>query len=228
MVSVIIVAAGKGTRMGAATRKQYLSLSGVPIVGITLGVFDGCDAIQGIFLVIPENDFDFCRDEVLVPLNLQNRVTLVPGGATRQDSVYKGLSALDDPGGIVLIHDGVRPFVRHEEIMACIRAAEADGACILGLPAFDTLKGVNAAGYIEQTFERAGVWLAQTPQAFQYELICRAHESAIAEGFTGTDDASLVERMGKAVRVISGSRYNIKITTPEDLRIAAATREFFQ
>lgn len=229
MVSVIIVAGGKGVRMKATVRKQYLFLEGLPILSRTLSAFDECDAVRRIYLVIPEGDFDFCRENILSPLSLRNKISLVSGGMRRQDSVHNGILAMDDPSGIVLIHDGVRPFVRTEEIMACVSGAEAFGACIPGIPAYDTLKYADHPdNTIRRTLDRKGVWLAQTPQAFQYDLIRRAHETAKHDGYTGTDDASLVERMGETVKIISGSRFNIKITTPEDVRLAEAIFKGFK
>ena len=225
-VSAIIVAGGKGLRMNEATRKQYLMLAGIPILSHTIAVFDACDSVGEIFLVIPEQDFDFCRRHILSLLSIRKNIRLVPGGDERQDSVYNGLIALDPKTEIALIHDGVRPFVRHEQIVACIRGAELSGACILGIPAFDTLKQVDNAGDIQNTIARDTVWLAQTPQTFRYDLILAAHESARIAGYSGTDDASLLERLGKKVKIIMGSRYNIKITTPEDLRLADAIISF--
>ncbi|OQX21362.1 MAG: 2-C-methyl-D-erythritol 4-phosphate cytidylyltransferase [Desulfobacteraceae bacterium IS3] len=226
-VSAIIVAGGKGIRMGGAVRKQYMTLGERPVLGHTLAVFDAHEEIDKIFLVIPKDDFDFCR-EILSSLRLQKEATLVPGGAARQDSVYNGLSAANDTGGIVLIHDGVRPFVSAEQITACISSARECGACILGIPVHDTLKQIKHNDYIEKTLDRETVWLAQTPQAFQYDLIRNAYKIAKKEGYTGTDDASLLERLGKKVKIISGSRYNIKITTREDMKLAKAILEFFQ
>ena len=147
---------------------------------------------------------------------------LIAGGVERQDSVYNGLKAVDSDGGIVLIHDGVRPFVRQEHLVACINGAAELGACILGIPAFDTVKKVNATNEITQTLKRDKLWLAQTPQAFQLKLIIKAHEAAKQEGFIATDDASLVERLGEIVKIIPGNRGNIKITNQEDLKLAQA------
>lgn len=222
MVSAVIVAAGKGVRMNLSVRKQYLALADRPIIGHTLGVFAECRLINRIFLVVPESDFEFCHKEVIAPLELQKNVKLVPGGRVRQESVYNGLAAIDAKEGMVVIHDGVRPFVRQDQLAACINEAGGCGACILGIPVSDTLKRVNAAGFIDDTLDRNSVWLAQTPQAFRYTLIREAHEKARQAGFAGTDDASLVEHLGRDVKVISGSSRNLKITTPEDLVLAKA------
>jgi 2-C-methyl-D-erythritol 4-phosphate cytidylyltransferase len=222
MVFAIIVAAGKGVRMNDSLPKQFLSLAGVPILVHTLRVFDTCDVINTVIVVVSKEDRDFCRREILKTSNLQKNVRLVIGGPQRQDSVHNGLQTVDRDDGIIVIHDGVRPFVRQEHLMACINGAKENGACILGIPTFDTVKSVNASGGIIKTQERDRLWLAQTPQAFQTRLIKTAHENAKKEGFIGTDDASLVERLGRRVKIITGSRSNIKITNPEDLELARA------
>ena len=230
MVSAIIVAAGQGLRMNEAVRKQYLHLAGRPVLGHTLLVFDRCDAIDAIYLVIPEDDFNFCGQTVVNPLKLQKKVNMVKGGAQRQESVYNGLIAVNekDENGVVVIHDGVRPFVNTEQIEECVRGATNFGACIIGIPVFDTLKQVTRAGCIEKTIERDCMWLAQTPQAFQYTLIKKAHDHALREGYSGTDDASLVENYGKNVKIIKGSRNNIKITIKEDLLMAGVIMELWK
>jgi 2-C-methyl-D-erythritol 4-phosphate cytidylyltransferase len=221
-VYAIIVAAGEGIRMSNTVRKQYIALDGIPILSRTLGVFDHCDLIDRIIMAVPKDDIDCCRNQIIPAANMKKEAILVIGGARRQDSVYNCLKAIETDNDIVLIHDGVRPFVNHEHLVACIRGAQKHGACILGIPAFDTVKQVNEKNEILDTQRRDSLWLAQTPQAFQLELIKRAHEIAKQEGFTGTDDASLVERLGGIVKIIPGSRNNIKITNPEDLKFAQA------
>jgi 2-C-methyl-D-erythritol 4-phosphate cytidylyltransferase len=221
-VHAIIVAAGKGVRMNHSVRKQYMALDGISILTHTLNIFDRCRRIGQITLVVPQEDIDFCRNDILMPAKLQKHIDLVAGGPERQDSVYNGLQAVESDDGIVVVHDGVRPFVRQEQLEACIEGAEVFGACILAIPAFDTVKQVNAKKEIVQTRRRARLWLAQTPQAFHTKLIKKAHETAKQQGFIGTDDASLVERLGQIVKVIQGSRSNIKITSREDLELARA------
>ena len=214
--------------MGAATRKQYLAIGGRPVLGHTLAVFDGCPGIERIVLVAPVDDLELCRRDLLKPLALQTRVVLVAGGKQRQESVYNGLQAICNDtaaraqAGVVAIHDGVRPFVRPQLIENCLTMARRHGACILGIPAFDTLKQVNDCGEIKTTLDRRRIWLAQTPQAFRFDLILRAHEQARCNGYQATDDASLVEQSGHPVKIVTGSRDNIKITTPEDLELAQA------
>jgi 2-C-methyl-D-erythritol 4-phosphate cytidylyltransferase len=220
MVYAVIVAAGKGVRMNCTTPKQYLELEGTPLLSVTLKAFDGCSLIDEIILVVPPGDIAFCIEKIINPAGMKKKVTPVAGGLKRQDSVYNGLMAVNEKKSSVVIHDGVRPFVTLSNIEECIREAVLHEACILGMPASDTVKLADGSGYIEKTLERDSVWLAQTPQAFEYSLIKKAHDRAREEGFEGTDDASLVERLGEKVKIIRGSANNIKITTPEDLDAA--------
>ena len=231
MVSAIIVAGGKGLRMGHAVRKQYLSLAGMPVLTHTLLTFHENNNINRIYLVVPEDDFEFCKSEILLPYKLDKRVELVPGGVERQGSVYNGLKAVEKSSStgktnveeeIVVIHDGVRPFIQSDVIESCIICARNSGACITGIPSYDTVKNVSTSGDILETVERDSIWFAQTPQAFRYSVIKNAHEHAKDAGFFGTDDASLVEFAGGKVKMVNGSRVNIKITTKEDLLIAEA------
>ena len=173
-------------------------------------------------MVAPKEDFDFCRNDILMPAKFQKNIKLAAGGPERQDSVYNGLQTVGPDDGIIVIHDGVRPFVRQEQLVACIKGAEEFGACIIGIPVFDTVKQTNAKNEIVQTYKRDSLWLAQTPQAFRAKLIIKAHEAAKQDRFIGTDDASLVERLGHAVKIVHGSRSNIKITNKEDLELARA------
>ena len=225
MVTAIIVAAGKGARMGNQQRKQYLPLAELPILAYTLRIFHGCERISQINLVIPQADFDYCRNNILSHINPPRNIKLIAGGDRRQISVYQGLQHLDSNCRIAVIHDGVRPFVQPDRLNACIDGAMKFGACILGIPAHDTLKKIHPSGRIIGTVPRDTIWLAQTPQAFRCELIKKAHEQASSEGYEGTDDASLVERLGETVMIIHGSRSNLKITDKEDLITARALLE---
>ena len=220
MVSAIIVAAGQGRRMVGDRRKQYLILAGLPILTRTLMVFARCDAVNEIILVVPEDDIDFCRDTILEPEGLNHKIVLISGGKRRQDSVFNGLKNVNPNCDIVVIHDGVRPFVQNEHITKCIDGAIRFGACIMGLPTYETLKQVDPSDHIIRTLKRDDIWLAQTPQAFRHELLRQAHERARIENFTATDDASLLEWLGETVKIVMGSRRNIKITVKEDLLMA--------
>lgn len=219
-VFAVVVAGGKGERMQSNIRKQYLMLDGLPILSRTLIAFSEISDIDKIYLAVPEADFDFCIRRIIPLVRNRVPVELVPGGKNRQQSVFNALSVIPDPETIVAIHDGVRPFVPVRQTQAAIRWAGQVGACILGLCAVDTLKTVDRDGYIAKTLPRTGVWQAQTPQVFRLRIIRQAHEYALATGFSGTDDASLVENADERVRMIPGSSFNIKITQPEDLAIA--------
>ncbi len=221
----IIVAAGVGSRMGSDIRKQYLPLGHHPILWHSLKIFECCPEIDQIHLCIPKQDFDFCRSTLLAHLESPEKIRLVPGGARRQESVYNGIMAINTDAGqndIVVIHDGVRPFIHSMDITGCIRGAVMTGACIIGIPATDTLKRVDDKGHVAKTLSRENVWMAQTPQAFRYHVIKTAHETARQKNVTGTDDAQLVELAGHAVQMIRGQGPNIKITTRQDLALALA------
>lgn len=218
--AAIIVAGGKGSRMGGAIKKQYLPLAGIPILSRTLLKFDACEAVQEIVLAAPEADMAFCRAEIISCC--RKRVTLVAGGAERQESVYNGLLAVENSLRIVTVHDGVRPFITPEQITSCIREARRSGACIIATPVTDTLKRAESSGMIRETVERKNLWMAQTPQAFLYRTIRDAHEAARRDGYRGTDDAGLVERIGKQVKIIPGDPGNIKITIQAELALAEA------
>jgi len=225
MAAVIIVAAGSGKRMKNSLPKQYMDLAGLPILARTLMAFDAHAAITRIFLVVAPGDIEFCRKTVLSVRGWIKDITLVPGGAHRQDSVWAGLKAAETAMGdddIVVIHDGARPLVSGSMITACIEGAAKEGACIVGVPAYDTLKQADACGVVSGTLPREYVYMAQTPQAFTLKRIRQGFENARAKGLLATDDAALVEMCGMPVHIIPGSRTNIKITTPEDLDMASA------
>lgn len=216
----IIVSAGKGVRMNRSTPKQYLLLQGRPVLCHTIIAFDSCPEVDNIILVVPENDIQFCREQLLSELNLRTPVNVLAGGKRRQDSVFNGILSIDDRGGIVVIHDSVRPLVSSDMISRCIRKARTSGACILGVPLRDTLKAVDGNSVIKKTIPRESLWLAQTPQAFHYQLIRDAHEAAAKQGIEATDDAALLEWMGLPVSILGSTADNLKITTNEDLVLA--------
>lgn len=227
-VIAIIPAAGLGTRMAPGGKrgqpsKQFFEINGAPILVHTLRAFARNQRISQIMVALRRNEMERFRHE-LEKEGLGAKVELVEGGEHRQDSVANALASLkaakDD---IVLVHDAVRPFVDDEIIGNVIRDAEKHGAAIAGLPAVDTIKQVERTAegaLITSTIPRERVVQAQTPQGFRYELIKQAFDSALADGFVGTDEASLVERLGTDVWVVMGSARNIKITTPADLELA--------
>ena len=222
MISAIIVAAGKGSRMGGPRRKQFLNLGDRSILAHTLQVFDDSPIIDTIILVLPQVDMQFFLDEVLPQAGLRRSPRLVEGGTRRQESVWNGLAAIENQEGLVLIHDGVRPLVSPQLIAAVAEGARKWGACIPSIPAVETLKEVDGQGMVIQTHSRDRFRMAQTPQGFQLAIIREAHEMARRAGVVATDDAFVVEALGKKVHTISGERKNIKITTPEDLALAEA------
>ncbi|MBU0575540.1 MAG: 2-C-methyl-D-erythritol 4-phosphate cytidylyltransferase [Proteobacteria bacterium] len=218
----IIPAGGSGRRMESGIPKQYLLLGGIPVLVHTLQVFQSSPVVDEIFLVVPEGDIPEVRNAIVGRYNLFKVSLIVAGGVERQDSVRNALAHLREEHGIVLVHDGVRSFVSGELIQRVVAAAEEDGAVAVGVRVKDSVKEVNSAGWVIKTATREGLWLTQTPQAFRKPLILAAYERAAADGFCGTDDASLVERMGVPVRMIPGDYDNIKVTTPEDLTLGEA------
>jgi 2-C-methyl-D-erythritol 4-phosphate cytidylyltransferase len=218
-VGVIVVAAGKGTRMGAEISKQYLPLAGKPLLVHTLEAFEAMDTVHSVVLVIGPGDEERCAEYVR-SYNLRKVSGVLTGGRDRQASVYQGLLALDPEVEWVMVHDGVRPFITARDAGNCLAAAQRHGAAVLAVPVKDTVKIVEPDGCIASTPERSTLWAIQTPQTFRVTDLTAAHELAGQEGFTGTDDAMLVERAGQPVYVVEGSYSNIKITTPEDLEWA--------
>jgi len=224
MIAAIVAAAGLGLRMKHDTPKPYLRLGGKPILAHTLAIFEKITEIREVTLVVHPEELEYCQEKIISPYNLKKVLRLVPGGKERQDSVYNALKALkhEEDLEIVLVHDGVRPFVTPGMVSRVIAAARSHGAAVLGLPAHDTLKTVNSEGVIGQTLERKDIWQIQTPQAFQAPLLRRAFVEAYSREFYGTDEASLVEALQQPVMVLPGSPLNLKITTPEDLVLAEA------
>lgn len=223
-VFALVPAAGMGKRMGASINKQYLLLAGRPILAHTLSVFEGASFVDGVFVITPEDEIPFCRDQVVERYGFTKILGIVAGGAERQHSVLNGLRAMEGTAAdddVVLIHDGVRPFVSTDVLARATAVAREDDGALVAVPAKDTVKTVED-GIITGTPPRETLWLAQTPQAFRYAVIRAAHEIADAERFLGTDDAMLVERLGRSVRIVVGDYRNIKITTPEDMVLAEA------
>lgn len=216
---VVIVAAGRGTRMGTSESKQYLLLRDKPILVHTLEMFNGLEEVGEIVVVAGDGEQERCR-ELASRYGLSKVKAVVSGGSERQHSVYNGIQVLGNGTDWVMVHDAVRPFVTPSAVKACCLAAEAHGAAVLAVPVKDTIKQVDQSGIITATPDRSSLWAIQTPQAFRRDLLTEAHERARAEGFLGTDDAMVVEHLGKPVAVAQGDYTNIKITTPEDLPYA--------
>lgn len=217
-ISAIVAAGGQGKRMNSSISKQFLKIKGHPILCYTLKIFESLNFIDEIILVIGSNDKK--RAEKTVNYYKFKKVKIVEGGKERQNSVYNGLRKLSPQTDIVIIHDGVRPFVTKKMILKSIKSAQNFGAVGVAVPVKDTIKVIGADNLIKDTPKRSNLRAIQTPQVFKYDLIMRAYEKAFEDGFYGTDDTVLVERLGHPVKLIDGSYENIKITTPEDILVA--------
>jgi 2-C-methyl-D-erythritol 4-phosphate cytidylyltransferase len=213
----LITAAGKGRRMGGKVKKQFISLRGIPLLLYTLRAFEEFEGIARIHLVLDGGDFEYCRREIIQKYGIKKVVQLVPGGDRRQDSVWNGLKAMEGHCDMVIVHDGVRPFVSTGILKRLLAAMQDVQAVVTAIPAQDTIKRVDGSGNVLDTLQRNTLFHIQTPQGFRYDVIREAYKRAIEEDVWGTDDAYFVERMGIQVKVIEGSSFNIKITTPEDI-----------
>ena len=215
----IVVAAGSGSRMGTGTKKQYLLLNDKPLLIHTLEVMEAQNKINGIILVVPSADIDFCK-ELIKEYSIKKILCIVSGGDSRGVSVYNGLQAVPEDSEFVVVHDGARPFLSQKVLEEVIETAKAEGAAIVGVPVKDTIKQANASGLIQQTLERSSLWAIQTPQVFEKELLLKCYKRAFKENLQGTDDAFIVESYGYPVKIVHGDYKNIKITTKEDLEYA--------
>jgi 2-C-methyl-D-erythritol 4-phosphate cytidylyltransferase len=226
-VFVILPAAGLGTRMAGPQPKQFLALNGLPILVHSLRAFASVARVTAIYVAVRKTEIERVEAQIAehaAEHGFVNRVRVVEGGDNRQESVSNALAALAaDSDDIVLVHDAVRPLIDAATIDRTIDAVVAHGAAIVGLPAVDTIKQVERTAHgalITSTIPREYVVLAQTPQGFRYGLLQRAFAEATADGFIGTDEASVVERAGLPVAVVHGSQVNLKITQPGDLELA--------
>ncbi|WP_128896459.1 2-C-methyl-D-erythritol 4-phosphate cytidylyltransferase [Longirhabdus pacifica] len=218
-IATVIVAAGKGTRMKTTESKQYLMLQDKPIIVHTIQAFQLVEEIKYIVLVVGEQDKRRVQEWV-EQYALHKVIHVVAGGDNRQQSVYKGLQQLPHDVKWVLVHDGVRPFVKPVHISHCIEKAKQHGAAVLGVPVKDTIKQVDTMQRILHTPPRRSLWAVQTPQAFRVADLIEAHQGVTAQDDSITDDAMLLEKCGKEVVMVEGDYSNIKITTPEDLELA--------
>lgn len=214
----IIAAGGRGERLGGGRAKQFLEISGTPIIIHTLSRFEQCESVAEVWAVVPAGA-EGEVETLAAAHNLTKFRRAVAGGATRGESVWRGLQAIGETEGVVAVHDAARPFVTPDEIDRVVAEAGRSGAAVLAAPAVDTIKEAEG-GRVTRTLDRARLWHAQTPQCFRRRLLVRAYERARAEGFEATDDSALVERLGEPVSVVEGSARNIKITTPQDFALA--------
>ena len=219
-VGAIIAAAGFGRRMKTDRPKQLLALNGTPILVHTIRKFDASNAVDYVIVTAPRESVDEVRG-LVKSAGFKKSVIVVEGGERRQDSVAMGLEQLQPGTDIVAVHDGVRPFVSTEDIANVVRQAERSGAAILGVPLVDTVKQAERE-FVESTLTREHLVLAQTPQAFRTKILKEAFERAAKDEYYGTDESSLVERLGHPVAIVRGSERNIKITRPSDLTLARA------
>lgn len=228
--TAIVLAAGQGKRMGSRIQKQFLELRGKPILYYSLAAFQDSPLIDSILVVTGAAEIPYVQKEIVEKYSFGKVQAVTEGGAERYASVWKGLKALEESmteeqkDGYVFIHDGVRPFIHEEILSRAFDAVEKYHACVVGMPSKDTVKLADEEGFVAMTPARSLVWNIQTPQVFDYRLAYQAYSRLEESGRTDvTDDAMIVEAFTDArVRLVEGSYENIKITTPEDLKIAEA------
>ncbi len=226
--SVVIVAAGSGSRMKSATKKQYMELCGKPVLYYALKTFSEASVVDEIILVTGEDDICYCREEIIYKYNIPKIKSIVAGGLERYLSVWNGLREVSEDAGYVMIHDAARPLIRLETIYSAYEKLKMVPACVVGVPAKDTIKQTGADNVVVATPPRATLWTVQTPQCFRKELLDKAYVALWNDKGSAalTDDAMMVEHYtATKVYMLEGEYSNIKITTPEDLIIAGALLE---
>ena len=219
--TAIVLAAGQGKRMGTKVQKQYLEISGKPVLFYSLDAFQRSNIIDEIILVVGENQEDYCKKEIVEKYGITKVSKIVKGGSERYYSVWNGLQAMSEDG-YVFIHDGARPFVTEEILSRVYDAVQIEKACVVGMPVKDTIKIADDNKFAKETPNRNYVWMVQTPQVFEKSLVKEAYSLLMEQEIIRvTDDAMVVEKMlNRNVKLVEGSYENIKITTPEDLKIA--------
>ncbi len=221
MVTAIIVAAGKSERMGTGTDKAFLNLGPKPVLAWSLLAFERCSDVDQVVLVVRKDQIMATKALVRM-FGISKIRAVVSGGAKRQDSVMNGLKEVDSDTRIVVIHDGARPCVKPETITETVKLARRTGAAVVGCHIWDTVKVVEKGTTVARTEDRTKLWAVQTPQAFSASIIRRAYANVAAKKLDVTDDASAVELLGEPVKIFETNTPNLKITTVEDLQIAAA------
>ncbi len=219
---VVIAAAGKGSRMGSSTNKQYMLLNGRPVLSYSLDFFEKLHVVSQMVVVCAPDEVDYCRQQIVRRFKFNKVAAVVPGGQERQDSVWAGLQQLGTDTDLVAVHDGARPLLSVEVLSRLLVEAREWGAAIPGIPSKDTVKLGDRDGFVRQTLDRTAVYAIQTPQVFNFNELLTSYREAREEGFMGTDDASLFERYIGRVKIVPGDYNNIKITTPEDMAVAEA------
>ncbi len=220
IAAAVIAAAGQGVRMGGATRKQYLMLEGKPVLARSVGLFIDHDPVDEIIVVVPAGDIENAN-ELLQPFCPPGSYKFVAGGATRQESINNGLSALSSEAELVCIHDAARPLASAGLLINLLEAASLYGAAVPVIALSDTVKEVDEKGFIVSTPSRENLRLVQTPQVFRRDIIISAYENAVTRKLKATDDAALVEYTGNPVATVAGEFSNLKITSPRDLILAS-------
>lgn len=231
--TAIVLAAGSGKRMNSAVAKQYLMLKNKPVIWYALQAFEQSDIIDAVVLVVGHGEVEHCREHIVEEYGFTKVTAVIEGGAERYLSVWEALKWLQDKQPFseeeyIFIHDGARPFVNEKIITDTYDAAKCYSACVAGMPVKDTIKIADEDGFAAETPNRKTVWAVQTPQVFERKLITEAYENLVsrleelrAQGLEITDDAMVVETLtGKKVKLVKASYENMKITTPEDMKIA--------
>lgn len=221
MVTAIILAAGKSERMGAGTDKAFLNLGPRPVIAWSLLAFERCTDVDQIILVVRKDQITAAKALTRM-FGIAKLRAIVPGGKERQDSVMAGLKEVDSDTRVVVIHDGARPCVKCETISEVVKMARRGGAAVVGCHIWDSVKYVEKGTLIDHAEDRSKLWAVQTPQAFNAQLIRKAYAKVAAEKKLVTDDAGAVELLGEPVKIFENNDVNIKITTVEDLQVAAA------
>lgn len=216
LTSVVIPAAGSGSRMKAHCNKQFLELAGKPVIAHTLLAFDRCIYVDELIVVVKKEELE-SFEQLVASLHLSKPYGFALGGETRQASVWNGIKACRQTAEFIAVHDGARPFISGPTLDRVFKDAYTLKSIITAVPSKDTVKRVDSDGVVIETLKRSELWNVQTPQIFEKKRLEKAYEEAILKGYDGTDDASLVEWVGYDVYVVMGSYQNIKITTPEDL-----------
>lgn len=218
--TAVVLAAGQGKRMGTKVHKQYLLLAGKPVLYYSLNIFQQSDVIDEILLVTGAGEEEYCREEIVRKYGITKVSRILAGGAERYHSVWNALQEIEEEG-YVFIHDGARPFVDAEMIARAYEEVKLHKACVVGMPVKDTIKIADVRDYVADTPDRSRLWMVQTPQVFETNLVKGAYRMLMRESYIHvTDDAMVVESMlGHPVKLVTGSYENIKITTPEDLAI---------
>ncbi|MCH8304101.1 MAG: 2-C-methyl-D-erythritol 4-phosphate cytidylyltransferase [Candidatus Marinimicrobia bacterium] len=222
-VSAVIVAAGNSKRMDDGIDKLAVELNGKPLLAWTISRFESTEIIDEIIVVTREDEIEKVK-ELTLSEGFRKVSSIIKGGAFRQQSTQNGLNATSDDSTVVLVHDGARPLIRTSDIERIAESAEENGAALLALPSKESVKEVHD-GRVTKTLPRESIWLAQTPQGFRKELLQKALSDAEKEGYVGTDEASLVERIGEEVAVVEGHSSNIKVTVSSDIGVVRSLLE---